>query len=135
MEKIISLLTQKQKGFYEALKSFIKKNGSAPTVAEMVKVMNFSSPRAVTQYLMALERKGLVKRSRYQKRGITVVEPGAIMTANTVAIPVISSAGCDNLNIFAENNFNDYICVSSELLQGKKKEKVISIKAIGNSMD
>src|SRR3989344_3747895 len=135
MEKIISLLTQKQKSFYETLKSFIKKNGTAPTVAEMVKIMNFSSPRAVTQHLMALERKGLVKRSRYQKRGITMIEPGAGMSANTIAIPVIASAGCDNLNIFAEKSFSDFICISSELLQGKKKDKIISIKAVGNSMN
>ncbi len=131
MQNKIEKLTGKQKQFYESLRKLILKQGESPTVAELVRLMRFSSPRAVTQYLEALEQKGLIERRRYEHRGIRLVEAGEQMTVN---IPVIASAGCDNVNVFAQRNFGDYICVATELLQGKNKDNVVCIKAIGDSM-
>ncbi len=136
MEKIIARLTESQKRFYEALKVYINKNGRSPTVAELVKIMEFASPRSVTQYLQSLEEKGLIRRWRYKNRGIEILdskkEP---VNSQTVMIPVIASAGCDQMSIFAEQAFGDYICIAKELLAGKKKEKIFSLKAIGDSMN
>lgn len=133
MNHIIPLLTAKQKKFYEALKRFIEKTSEAPTVVELMRMMKFSSPRAVTQYLTTLERKGLIRRARYAKRGITLVAQGP-RGGETVTIPVIASAGCDNVSVLAEQGYNDFVCVSSELLQGRKRERVVSVKAVGDSM-
>ncbi len=134
MEKIIKELTQNQKRFYELLKMHIDKNGRSPTVAEMMEKMEFSSPRSVTQYLEALELKGLIKRWRYKNRGIELLGERGI-NSETVTIPVIASAGCDQMSIYVEQTFGDYICIAKELLLGKPKEKIVSIRAIGNSMD
>jgi repressor LexA len=125
-------LTEKQKEFYEALKRLIEKKGESPTVAELVRLMKFSSPRAVTQYLESLERKGLIERRRYERRGIRLKEPSGMGT--TISIPVIASAGCDNVNVFAQRNFGDYICVATELIKGIDKDKVVCVKAVGDSM-
>jgi repressor LexA len=134
-------LTEKQKQFYESLKRLVEKNGESPTVAELVDLMKFSSPRAVTQYLESLERKGLIERRRYERRGIRLTsfdDRGNIVGSSgnvaTVNIPVIASAGCDQMAIFAQRNFGDYICVASSLLQGVKKDNVVCIKAVGDSM-
>ncbi len=127
-----SKLTEKQKQFYESLKKLMEKRGESPTVAELVKLMKFSSPRAVTQYLESLERKGLIERRRYERRGIRILEH--FDGSATVNIPVIASAGCDNVNVFAQRNFGDYLCVATELLQGVKKDNVVCIKAVGDSM-
>src|ERR1700684_583421 len=81
-------LTEKQKKFYESLKQMIEKSGESPTVAELVNLMKFSSPRAVTQYLESLEKKGLIERRRYEHRGIRLREEGGTGTA-TINIPVI----------------------------------------------
>ena len=129
-------LTGKQKQFYESLKRLMEKNGESPTVAELVRLMKFSSPRAVTQYLESLERKGLIERRRYEHRGIRLRDSngsgdGGVSTVN---IPVIASAGCDNVNIFAEQIFGDYLCVATELLQGRDKDRVVCVKAVGDSM-
>ena len=134
MEKVIQELTANQKRFYEELKIHINKNGRSPTVSEMVKVMGFSSPRSVTQYLEALEEKGLIKRWRYKNRGIELLAEYADQI-NTVNIPVIASAGCDQMSIYAEQAFGDYVCVAKELLGGKPMERIVSIRAIGNSMN
>src|SRR6266850_2606975 len=92
-------LTKKQKKFYQALRQLIEKKGESPTVAELVRLMKFSSPRAVTQYLESLEQKGLIERRRYERRGIRILE-SASSEPMTVNIPVIASAGCDNVNVF-----------------------------------
>jgi repressor LexA len=134
-------LTEKQQRFYESLKKLIEKSGESPTVAELVRLMKFSSPRAVTQYLESLERKGLIERRRYERRGIRLRElsangDGAESRGNvaTVNIPVLASVGCDHMAVFAQRNFGDYICVATELLQGVKKDNVICVKAVGDSM-
>ncbi|MEK7094254.1 MAG: transcriptional repressor LexA, partial [Patescibacteria group bacterium] len=126
-------LTEKQKRFYDQLKDLIDKKGESPTVAELVQLMKFSSPRAVTQYLESLERKGLIERRRYERRGIRLrnLEGG---DSETVQIPIIASAGCDNVGVFAQRNFGDYVCVATNLLQGVNKDNVVCVKAVGDSM-
>jgi repressor LexA len=130
--KVIQL-TAKQGQFYESLRKLMEKKGESPTIAELVRLMKFSSPRAVTQYLEALQRKGLIERRRYAKRGIRLVAP-RMDEPMTVQIPVIASAGCDHAAVFAERSFGDYVCVATELLQGKKVDNVVCVKAIGDSM-
>jgi len=131
-------LTQKQKNFYDSLKKMMAKNGESPTVSELVRLMKFSSPRAVTQYLESLESKGLIERRRYEARGIRIIGEdgdgsGGVGIA-TINIPVIASAGCDQMAVYAQRNFGDYICVATELLQGVKKDTVVCVKAVGDSM-
>ena len=111
----------------------MEKNGQSPTVAELVHLMKFSSPRAVTQYLESLERKGLIERRRYERRGIRLKDPSAA-GAQTIEVPVIASAGCDNVSVFAERTLGDYICVATEMLQGCNRDKVVCVKAMGDSM-
>jgi repressor LexA len=138
MNKHPAQLTEKQKNFYDSLKRLMKKNGESPTVSELVRLMKFSSPRAVTQYLESLERKGLIERRRYEARGIRIVgedmDGSGVVGIATLNIPVIASAGCDQMAVYAQRNFGDYICVATELLQGVKKDNVVCVKAIGDSM-
>lgn len=131
-------LTSKQKAFYDSLKKLMEKSGQSPTVSELVRLMKFSSPRAVTQYLESLESKGLIERRRYEARGIRIVSDGQNDEGGnsiaTINIPVIASAGCDQMAVYAQRNFGDYICVGTELLQGVKKDNVVCVKAVGDSM-
>ena len=128
-------LTPKQQRFYETLRSHIARRRESPTVAELQKSMKLSSPRAVSQYLESLEKKGLIKRSRYATRGISLVSSAVKSGVQMITIPLIASAGCDNVSVLAQRTFDEYICVSSDLLQGRKKQRVVSIKAIGESMN
>ncbi len=135
MDTRTATLTKKQKVFFDILKNHIETKGISPTVAELIKLGKFSSPRAVSQYLTSLERKGLIRRERYKERGIELRILGDSWESETVSIPVIASAGCDNMKIFAEESFGEYLCVSNELLRGKDLKSVVGIKAIGDSMN
>jgi repressor LexA len=129
-----SLLTAKQKRFYDKLKTFMEKKGAAPTVQEMMAMCDIASPRAVTQYLEALEKKGLIERSRYEHRGIKLRETNSF-EPETVTVPVMASAGCDNVNVLAQQVFDEYICVSADVLEGKRRDNLVCIRAVGDSME
>lgn len=129
------VLTPKQQKFYAALKAHIARHKEAPTVQELQKQLKLSSPRAVTQYLEALERKGLVARSKYETRGITLRSMNDYLETDTVTIPVFASAGCDQASIIAQQSFDEYICIASELLGGRRKDNVVCIRAVGDSMN
>ncbi len=135
MDSKLCILTVKQKKFFEALKAYITKHRTSPTIGELARLMRFSSPRAVTQHLASLERKGLIRRERYKERGIELRILGNTYESETMTIPVIASAGCDTMKVFAEESYGEYICVSNELMRGKNSKNIVSIKAIGNSMD
>ena len=128
-----SLLTKKQKHFYEVLKTYIKKHSVSPTVQELQTLLNFSSPRAVSQYIESLERKGLITRASYEARGIKLreMEPYEL---EQVQIPVMASAGCDNVSVFAQQTFDEYMCIPKDSLNGKRADNVVVIKAVGDSM-
>ncbi len=132
MTPITSTLTKKQKDFFEVLQSYIQKHAVAPTIAQLQKACQLSSPRAVSQYLTSLEKKGFISRSRYEARGITLRTGSDSVT--TISIPVIASAGCDNLSVVAQRTFGEYICVASDMLGGRPTEYVVSVRASGDSM-
>ena len=134
MNKIILSLTEKQRKFYEVLKSYADRHGEAPTIQEMARSLKLSSPRSISQYLMVLEKKGLIQRPRYERRGIRVLELENDKPKEEVEIPVIASAGCDNVNVFAQSSFDEFLCVASEMLQGRRKDNVVGIRAVGDSM-
>lgn len=127
-------LTPKQKKFYDVLARHVNEKGEAPTVQEFMRTLKLSSPRAVTQYLEALERKGLIERSRYEARGIRLRNGEFGGGVETVTVPVIASSGCDNVSIFAERLFDEYVCIAKDLLEGWKKDRVVCIRAVGHSM-
>ena len=51
---------------------------------------------------------------------------------NLVRVPVVGSAGCDNLEIFADQNYNEFIEVDKDTVRNKN---VFAIKAQGSSME
>lgn len=129
MNKKFSELTPKQKRVYDLLKENIEKNGHSPSLSELQKIFEVKYKRSVTQFLDALVNKGYIRRTA---KGIELIKinqdvPGLL------AVPVIGSAGCDNLSVFAHQTYDDYINVANEFLGSAKQ--VCAIKAIGRSME
>ena len=130
------LLTPKQKKFYEVLASYIDRKKQAPTIEELQTALKLSSPRAVTQYLEALEKKGVITRMKHESRGIALRSMNEYQPDSaTITIPVFASAGCDQASIIAQQSFDEYICVARELLEGRRRDNVGCVRAVGNSMD
>jgi repressor LexA len=66
-------LTAKQKAFFDMLSAAIARQGFAPTIEEMAAKRGLSSTGGVHEYLLILERKGWIHRSRGAMRGITIL--------------------------------------------------------------
>lgn len=125
-------LTSKQKKVFDFICNFLEQQKISPTISELAQFLGVSSLRTVTQYLEALERKGLISRSRNQSRGIKLI--GAREISSTITLPVVSFAGCDNMNVFAEHTFDEFVTIDKEFIGNRKAEKMVAFRAVGNSM-
>jgi repressor LexA len=126
-------LTSKQKRVFDYISICLEKSNVSPTITELAKFLGVSSLRTVTQYLESLEKKGLIKRGHHQSRGIRLVQKNA-EEFEMVTLPVICSAGCDNMNVFAEQTFDEFVTIDRDFLKGNSPEKVVVFRAMGDSM-
>jgi repressor LexA len=126
-------LTPTQEATYSFLKRYLAKSGMAPTVGEIAKQFKLSSTRSVTQRLESLEHKGLIKRDRFQHRSIGLVgDRDGEAISSMLKIPVIASAGCDAVSVYAQDEFGEYILVDKKLVP--TRNNIAAIKAVGDSM-
>lgn len=131
LKKTSQNLTSKQKKVYDFIVSFIAKEGSSPTISELADFLQVSSLRTVTQYLEALEKKNKIIRTKGSSRGIKLIDTGE---SETIMIPVLSAAGCDNMNVFAEQHYDEFITLDRDFLNGNDPGKVVAFRAVGDSM-
>ncbi len=68
------VLYKRQRQILEFIQNFIKKYGYSPTLMEIAKAMGLSSPATIHEHLRILEKKGVIKKSDNEVRGITVVQ-------------------------------------------------------------
>jgi len=125
-------MTQKQQEVLRVIRHFIEENRQSPTVNELADLLKVRSLRTVMQYLEALEKKGLISRSRYQTRSIRLLNDNS--ESKAVLLPVIGSVGCGGLTVYAQPVFDEYIKIDRDFLQGKNQENTVVIRALGNSM-
>ena len=131
----ISKLTKKQRKVFDLIESYFNEHGCSPTITELKEVLAVNSLRTVVQYLEALERKGLIYRKHNQRRGIELANTGTTIDFDTILLPVVASAGCDNASIFADERIDEYITVDKNFIpSGKRIKDMVVVKAVGNSM-
>jgi len=129
-----TILSPKQQETLDFIKQYRLKNGEAPKILEIKEALKLDSLRSVTQRLEALESKGFIRRDRFKHRGITVIESSrdSFNTAGIVRVPVIASAGCDAMEVFAQERYDEYLAIDKSLI-GSHKD-IVAIKAVGSSM-
>lgn len=128
----INSLTPKQQETLEYLKGYIARNDQSPTLTEIRNDLGLRSIRSVTQRIEALEAKGLVKRDRFQHRSIQLIESDPYSPLGTIQVPVVATAGCDSAEVYAEEQFNEYLHVDRSLVRDAKD--IVALKASGSSM-
>lgn len=129
---VMKTLTLKQKKVFEYIRTYLEENGISPTIGEIAEYMCVSSLRTVTQYLESLQKKDLITRVRHTSRGIRLRT--ATVRTETVTLPVLSAAGCDNMEVFAERSFDEFITIDKEFLRGCDPHGVFVFRAMGQSM-
>ncbi len=129
MPKDKTVLTQKQRETLDFIRSFTDRTGNPPTIKEMRDALKLSSLRSVSQRLEALERKGYITRDPFKHRSVTVLEN---LNSGTTQVPVIASAGADAMQVYAQQQYDEYISVEKDMVDARKE--IVAIKAVGNSM-
>lgn len=126
-------LTEKQKEMLDFMRKFTNENGYPPTVKEMMARFNFASPTAVTTHLIALEKKGFIKKTGNRARGSVPVNRNK--NYDMVNIPLLSKlsreANAGVLMDSAEEIVEDTFALPKSIA---KDEGNFLIKVVDDSM-
>ncbi len=130
-----SELTRRQAEILGFIKTQIQYSGFPPTISEIQGRFSFKSPNAVQDHLKALVRKGHIRRTPNQWRGLELVvsNKNGEETAkySTVSVPLIGRVTA-GLPVLAEENFEGSISVDRSLVG--RATRLFALHVHGNSM-
>ncbi len=108
-------LTGRQQQIFDYLVKEAQAKGYAPSVREIAEALGLRSPSTVHQHLMALERKGCIRRHGERMRALEVMDKTLIKGEDAVTLPLVGrvSAGPPSL---AEEQVEEHMEVPRKLL-------------------
>ncbi len=80
-------LTRRQREIFEFIREFIQGKGYAPSIAEIGKNFQLTSPATVHKHLQNLAQKGLIKRSWNRSRAIELIAGADTLGKDSAASP------------------------------------------------
>jgi len=122
-----SVLTKRQAEILNFIKTHIQYSGFPPTISEIQGQFSFKSPNAVQEHLKALVRKGQIRRTPNQWRGLELMIPNK----TTVSVPLIGRVTA-GLPVLAEENFEGTISVDRSLVG--RTARLFALHIRGDSM-
>ena len=99
------------------------------------------SPQKIKHHLLQLQKKGFLTIDRAKgMMSRTALQPdwakGLLKRASQLfSIPIIGTANCGPATVFAEENFQGFLRVSSKLIGRSKPSGLYAVKADGTSMN
>ena len=124
-------LTVKQNLVLDYLKRSIAKNGYPPTVREIGKALDLSSPATVQAHLNTLEAKGYIKRGDSKNRAIELLIDNDYVESNTVDVPLLGKVTAGN-PIEAIEMPDEFFTLPASMIPTKKE--VFTLRVSGTSM-
>ncbi|PCI25403.1 repressor LexA [Candidatus Peregrinibacteria bacterium] len=127
-------LTKKQQLVLHVIEAY-QSRGDSPSLSELQtelkkKGLELKSRRSVAQYLEALEKKGLIKKSS-EERSIQLVKTQS--SEDFFSVPLYGAANAGAALVFAEDNIKGFLKISKKLL--KTVENVFALEIAGDSMN
>ena len=128
-------LSPKQQRVLETIKKQIVMAKESPTIEELRLALGLLSLRTVVQYLDVLERKGYIVRRKNLKRNIELrdADERGMPSAFLVSIPVVANVGCDDLSVFAQEQYDEYLEVDKQIVD-ENDGGIVAVRAVGESM-
>ena len=126
-------LTERQKEILDTVKKYIARNGFPPTVREIGKEMNLSSPATTHFHLNRLEKKGYIKKGKSKNRTIELLVPNEYLEDDNdvVSVALIGTITAGN-PIEAIENPDEFFKLPANLIP--KKSEVFALNVKGSSM-
>ena len=122
-------LTQRQKQVLDLVNRYLKQEGYAPTLTEMMGELDITTKKGVAFHLDALEKKGYISRTG-ESRGIIVRDQSM---EGFIRIPLLGFANCGTPLALAQEDYRGEITIDEKLLKGNRK--VFGVEMKGDSMD
>ncbi|MDQ7828931.1 MAG: transcriptional repressor LexA [Armatimonadota bacterium] len=125
-------LTQRQQQILQYVATCIRRSGYVPSVREVGRAVGLRSPSTVHQHLVALERKGYIRRHGDRMRVLQITDRSALRDLEeTVALPLVGrvSAG---LPVLAEEHVEDMIPVPRRFVGWQEECFLLTVR--GDSM-
>jgi len=122
-------LTTRQAKILEFIKDFQSKYNTSPTLREIMSRFKFKALGTVQDHLLALERKGYIKKEKDKARSILILGLKKTLR-DIIEVPILGrvSAGSP---ILAVENIEDYVAIDKTWTG---TDKVFALKVQGDSM-
>ncbi len=126
-------LTPKQKVILDILKQLIAKNGYPPTVREIGKKANLSSPATIHFHLKQLEKKGYIEQGSNKNRTLKLLVPNEYEETNQdiINVPLLGKVTAGS-PIEAIETPDELFSLPAYLYSDKKE--IFTLKVSGDSM-
>ena len=126
-------LTGKQKVILDILKKLVAKNGYPPTVREIGKAANLSSPATIHFHLKQLEDKGYIKKDDNKNRTLEILVPNEYIEKDEkiVDVPLLGKVTAGS-PIEAIEMPDELFSLPANLIANR--EEVFTLKVSGESM-
>ena len=125
-------LTDRQREVLEHIAASIRRSGIVPSVREIGSALGMRSPSTVHQHLMALERKGYIRRAGDRMRVLEVLDRSVLPDGEVAHLPLVGrvSAG---VPVLAEENVEEMIPVPRRMV-GWQDDNCFLLTVRGDSM-
>lgn len=125
---MVARLTQKQEDVLQFLRERIH-GGSTPTYREIAEHFGFKSPKAATDHVQALERKGCLRRNGRRSRGIELIPPNR----DTVTAPVLGRIQAGSPNEESQH-IQGQLAIDKWILGSAARNRLFWLQVRGDSM-
>jgi repressor LexA len=126
-----NVLTKTQKETLDAIQRYISSHGESPTLSELAEILGKELP-TIADRVRGLRKKGFITKEPHKWRNLKIVDRHPIGSESMVQIPMVASVGADNMAVFAQHEFDQFLQVQQKLLNGH--HDVFAVRATGNSM-
>ena len=127
-------LTPKQQDILDILKELIAKNGYPPTVREIGKRAELSSPATIHFHLKQLEKKGYIEQGENKNRTLKLLVPNEYeekKDTDVITVPLLGKVTAGT-PIEAIETPDEYMSLPAHLYSNKKE--IFTLKVSGESM-
>ncbi len=125
-------LTSRQKEVLEFINQFSRQNGGSPTYREIAHHFKFRGPKAATDHVSALERKGYVRRRKGRARGIEVLISDDI--PGVIPVPILGAIRAGAPEEQSEDA-RGILAVDQTVLGNCWRHRLFAIQISGGSME
>lgn len=123
-------LTEKEHLALKTIRNFLAHNGKMPSIRELMRAMNYDSPRSASFLVDKLVEKEALEKNDDGK--IQLPKGRKDRSITTVDVPLVGAVSCGG-PVLAEENIETYIPVSTTM--AKPNHTYFLLRADGDSMD